>query len=104
MSHDESYFYPSIDKLLKRLKTEQSVQERAQSSGVNTGVIKLSDDVINDTLTTVLSLALAKDNDDPAYHKLTAYGLQKRETKVKIVDKYKDEANAIIQKYYNQNK
>lgn len=104
MSHDENYFFPSIDKLYKRLKLEQSVQQRTQDAGVDINVVKLSDDTIDNTLTTIVALALAKDNDDPCYHALAAYGLKRRETKMKVVDKYKDEANMIIEKYHMQNK
>ncbi|MGN1086455.1 MAG: hypothetical protein ACI4Q5_05415, partial [Porcipelethomonas sp.] len=61
--------------------------------------VKLTDDTIDNVAISVVSLLLAKRENDPRYQRLVNTGIQKRSLKTEIINAYKTQANQLINRY-----
>ena len=96
---DEVIFY-KVGELLNKLKSNQQLQELAEKNGLEVkNTAKLTDDAINNVAISVVSLLLAKRENDPRYRKLVNTGIQKRSLKTEIINTYKNQANQLIERY-----
>ena len=96
---DEVIFY-KVGELLNKLKSNQQLQELAEKNGLEVkNTVKLTDDTINNVAISVVSLLLAKRENDPRYQKLVNTGIQKRSLKTEIINTYKNQANQLIERY-----
>ena len=96
---DEEIF-SKVGELLNKLKSNQQLQELAEKNGLEVkNTVKLTDDTINNVAISVVSLLLAKRENDPRYQKLVNTGIQKRSLKTEIINTYKNQANQLIERY-----
>lgn len=96
---DEEIF-SKVGELLNKLKSNQQLQELAEKNGLEVkNTVKLTDDAINNVAISVVSLLLAKRENDPRYQKLVNTGIQKRSLKTEIINTYKNQANQLIERY-----
>ena len=93
---DEQIF-SHVQKMMNHLDQTNKLQQLAKDNGIEIkNEIDLSDDNRKKVMIATTSLLLAKRNGDPDYDMLCRTGLQKRELKCQVINKYKDEAQQLI--------
>lgn len=98
---DERIF-SHVQKMMNHLDTTNKLQQLAQDNGLDIkNRLDLSDDNRKKAEVATTALLLAKRNGDPEYDLLCRTGLQKRELKARIINKYKDEAQQLINRVGN---
>ncbi len=96
----DEVIFSKVGELLNKLKSNQQLQELAEKNGLEVkNTVKLTDDAINNVAISVVSLLLAKRENDPRYRKLVNAGIQKRSLKTEIINTYKNQANQLIERY-----
>lgn len=96
----DEVIFSKVGELLNKLKSNQQLQELAEKNGLEVkNTVKLTDDAINNVAISVVSLLLAKRENDPRYRKLVNTGIQKRSLKTEIINTYKNQANQLIERY-----
>lgn len=96
----DEVIFSKVGELLNKLKSNQQLQELAEKNGLEVkNTVKLTDDTINNVAISVVSLLLAKRENDPRYRKLVNAGIQKRSLKTEIINTYKNQANQLIERY-----
>lgn len=99
MNDDE--VYSKVSTLMQQLDKNQQLQDLAESNGLDVkNSIRLNNDTKRNVAVAVVSLELARRSNDPKYHTLTQTGLQKRRLKADIINTYKNQANQLINRYY----
>lgn len=91
--------------VLDKLEQNQQLQQMAYENGIDTkNSCRLTAATKENIAVCVVSMLLAKQNNDPLCNDLVRFGMQHRNTKAQIVNKYKNEANALIKRYRNGEK
>lgn len=89
-----------VGDLFSRMEANERLQKLATDNGLDVkNAVTLTEDAKDNLAVTIVSLLLAKRNNDVRYTTLTKVGLQKRSIKTSIVNAYKDEAMELIKKY-----
>lgn len=94
--------FSKVNELMTKLKSNQQLQEIAEKNGLQVkNSVKLTDDTIENVAVSVISLLLAKRDNDPRYRNLVRMGMEKRSLKTEIINTYKNQANQLIERYKN---
>lgn len=98
----DSSFYSKAKQLLDKLDQNQQLQQLASTNGIDVkNSVNLNDATKNNIATSVIALMLAKQQNDPRYAELVQHGMNHRQTKIRIINDYKDQANQIINRAKN---
>lgn len=96
----DDFIFSKVEELMTKLKQNQQLQELAEANGVNVkNSVRLTDDSIDNVAVSVISLLIAKRENDPRYKTLVNVGVQKRSLKTEIINTYKNQANQLIERY-----
>lgn len=99
---DEQIF-SHVQKMMNHLDQTNRLQQLAKDNGIEiNNEIDLSEDNRKKVMVATTSLLIAKRNGDPDYDMLCRTGLQKREIKSRVINKYKDEAQQLINRVENK--
>jgi len=102
---DEAKMLEKVKSVLERLDQNKQLQDLAMDNGLDVrNKLELTDSTKENVAVSVLTLLIAKESNDPEYTRLVRVGLDKRETKTAIINKYKNQAIQLITKYRNENK
>lgn len=100
--HEDDEIFSKVEELMNRLTKNQKLQSLAEKNGLDVkNSIKLTDDSINNVAISVISLLLAKRNNDTRYKTLVNTGIQKRTLKTEIINDYKAQSIQLINRYKN---
>ena len=89
-----------VGDLFSRMEANERLQKLATDNGLDVkNTISLTEEAKNNLAVTIVSLLLAKRDNDVRYTTLVKVGLQKRSIKTAIVNSYKDQAIALIDRY-----
>lgn len=89
-----------IGQLMSKMRNNQELQKLAKEQGVTfKPSVEFSDESIENIVTSMVALTLASMVNDKDYELLVRTGIQKRSLKVQIINKYKDQAIAYLNKY-----
>lgn len=100
--HEDDEIFSKVEELMNRLTKNQKLQSLAEKNGLDVkNSIKLTDDSINNVAISVISLLLAKRNNDSRYKTLVNTGIQKRTLKTEIINDYKAQSIQLINRYKN---
>lgn len=96
----DDVIFSKVGQLMSQLHRNQQLQELAEKNGLDVkNSVKLTDDTIDNVAISVVSLLLAKRENDPRYQRLVNTGIQKRSLKTEIINAYKTQANQLINRY-----
>jgi hypothetical protein len=97
---DEERIMIIIGQLMDKMTENQRLQTLAKENGLTyKPIMDLSDTAIDDIITSMVALVLAKSVNDKDYELLVRTGIQKRSLKASIINKYKDQAGEYLNKY-----
>ena len=100
ISDDKIFYY--VQKMMNHLDETNRLQQLAKDNGIEIkNEIDLSEDNRKRVAIATTAMLLAKRNGDPDYDMLCRTGLQKREFKSRVINKYKDEARQLINRVEN---
>ena len=86
--------------LFSKMEENERLQKLAKANGLDVkNTIELTEDTKNNLAVSIVSLLLAKRENDVRYKTLSRVGLQKRTLKTEIVNAYKDKAMELISRY-----
>ena len=89
-----------VDVLFSKMEENERLQKLAKANGLDVkNTIELTEDTKNNYAVSIVSLLLAKRENDVRYKTLSRVGLQKRTLKTEIVNAYKDKAMELISRY-----
>ena len=89
-----------VDVLFSKMEENERLQKLAKANGLDVkNTIELTEDTKNTLAVSIVSLLLAKRENDVRYKTLSRVGLQKRTLKTEIVNAYKDKAMELISRY-----
>lgn len=89
-----------LDYLFSRMEDNNRLKKLADENGLDIkNSIELTDEDKDNYAVTIVSLLLAKRNNDQEYQILKRVGLKRREVRTSIVNKYKNDAIDLIKKY-----
>ena len=89
-----------VGTIMTNLAQNQKLQELAKSNGLDVkNTIQLTEDTSNNIAVSVVALMLAKRNGDSDYSALVRAGMNHRKIKADVINKYKDQANQLIDRY-----
>lgn len=89
-----------VGDLFSRMEANERLQKLATDNGLDVkNTIKLTEDSKDNLAVTIVSLLLAKRDNDVRYTTLKKVGLQHRSIRTSIVNSYKDQAMSLIEKY-----
>ena len=89
-----------VGDLFSRMEANERLQKLASDNGLDVkNNITLTEEAKDNLAVTIVSLLLAKRDNDVRYVALTKLGLQKRSIKTAIVNDYKDRAMGLINQY-----
>lgn len=89
-----------VGDLFSRMEANERLQQLATDNGLDVkNNITLTEEAKDNLAVTIVSLLLAKRDNDVRYTTLAKVGLQKRSIKTAIVNSYKDQAMALIERY-----
>lgn len=89
-----------VGEVMTNLERNRKLQELAKNNGLDVkNTIQFTEDTINNIAVAVVSLYLAKRTGDPDYSTLVRAGMQHRKLKSDVINKYKDQANQLIDRY-----
>lgn len=102
-SINEDYIFSRVGDVMKKLNQNRKLQELATSNGLEvTNTLKLTEETSNNVAVAVVSLLLAQQQSDPDYDALVRAGMSHRKLKVDLINKYKNQANQMIDRYKMQ--
>ena len=94
---------PMLDKvgmIMMKLHENQKLQDLASQNGIEVkNTIHLTEDTANNIAVGVVALMLAKQENDPDYAALVRAGMNHRKIKTELINKYKNQANQLIDSY-----
>lgn len=100
-NHDE--IFAKVGQIMTKLHENQKLQELASANGLDVkNTIHLTEETTNNIAVAVVSLMLAKQSSDPDYSALVRAGMNHRKIKTDLINKYKNQANQIIDAYKMQ--
>lgn len=89
-----------VGDLFSRMNANERLQQLATDNGLDVkNNLTLTEEAKNNLAVTLVSLLLAKRDNDVRYTTLVKTGLQKRSVKTSIVNSYKNQAIALIDRY-----
>ena len=89
--------------IMKRLHENQQLQELASQQGIDVkNTIHLTEETANNIAVSVVALMLAKQESDPDYAALVRAGMDHRKIRTELINKYKNQANQLIDSYKMQ--
>lgn len=89
--------------IMTKLTQNQKLQELAKNNGLDVkNTVQFTEETSNNIAVAVVALMLAKRSMDPDYSALVRAGMSHRKIKTDLINKYKDQANQIIDRYKNQ--
>jgi hypothetical protein len=89
-----------VGDLFSRMEANERLQKLATDNGLDVkNSVSLTEEAKDNLAVTIVSLLLAKRDNDVRYTTLAKVGLQKRSIKTAIVNSYKDQAMALIERY-----
>lgn len=89
-----------VSDIFSQMEANERLQKLATDNGLDVkNNVTLTEEAKNNLAVTIVSLLLAKRDNDVRYTALTKLGLQKRSIKTAIVNDYKDRAIALVDKY-----
>jgi hypothetical protein len=89
-----------VGDLFSHMEANERLQKLATDNGLDVkNTIQLTEEAKENLAVTIVSLLLAKRENDVRYTTLTKVGLQKRSIKTAIVNSYKDQAMELINRY-----
>ena len=89
-----------VDVLFSKMEENERLQKLAKANGLDVkNTIELTEDTKNNLAVSIVSLLLAKRENDVRYKTLSRVGLQKRTLKTEIINAYKDKAMELISRY-----
>ena len=89
-----------VGDLFSRMEANERLQKLATDNGLDVkNSISLKEYSKDNLAGTIVSLLLAKRDNDVRYTTLAKVGLQKRSIKTAIVNSYKDQAMSLIKRY-----
>ena len=91
MKVGDLFFFILANERLRKLATDNGLDVK--------NTIQLTEEAKENLAVTIVSLLLAKRENDVRYTTLTKVGLQKRSIKTAIVNSYKDQAMELINRY-----
>ena len=97
---DEVALMAKVTELMTKIDKNQQLQNLAEQNGVDaTNGLKLTDANKDNIAVAVLSKLLACQSNDPDYKRLTQMGLQHRSLNAEIINRYKNQAIQLINRY-----
>ena len=101
---DNEAMLAKVGELMSKIDQNQQLQDLAEKSGLEVkNSIKLTPESAENVAISVISLLLAKNDNDPRYNRLVSAGMQKRSLKTEIINSYKNQAKQLITQYKNNN-
>lgn len=98
----DEVIFSKIGELMTNLERDKKLQEIALSNGLDVkNTIRLTDDTIENLVVSIIALLIAKRSGDEDYAELVRVGIKHRSLKTEIINRYKDQANQMIQTYKN---
>lgn len=89
-----------IGTIMSKLHENQKLQELASANGIDVrNTIHLTEETTNNIAVAVVALMLAKQSSDPDYSALVRAGMNHRKIKTELINKYKNQANQLIDAY-----
>lgn len=89
-----------VGTIMTKQTQNQKLQELAKSNGLDVrNTLQLTDDTTNIIVVSTVALMLAKRSQDSDYDALVRAGMQHRKLKTELINKYKDQANQLIERY-----
>lgn len=89
-----------VGDLFSHMEANERLRKLATDNGLDVkNTIQLTEEAKENLAVTIVSLLLAKRENDVRYTTLTKVGLQKRSIKTAIVNSYKDQAMELINRY-----
>lgn len=100
MGDKDEIIFSKMKVLMDQLDQNAQLQDLAERSGVDAvNSIRLTPTTKDNIAVSVIALSLASIEQDPQYKNLVHLGLKKRSAKVELINKYKDRAIQLIQRY-----
>lgn len=97
---NNSAIIEKVGQIMTKLHENQKLQDLAASNGLDVkNTIHLTEETTNNIAVAVVSLMLAKQSGDPDYQALVRAGMNHRKIKTELINKYKNQANQIIDSY-----
>ena len=91
-----------VGQIMTSLKQNQQLQTLAKNNGLDVkNTIQLTDETSKNVAVSVVALMLAKRSGDPDYGALVRAGMGHRKIRVDLINKFKDQANQVIERYEN---
>jgi hypothetical protein len=92
-----------VGTIMTNLNQNQRLQELAKSNGLDVkNTIQFTEETTNNIAVSVVALMLAKRESDPDYGALVRAGMNHRKIRVDLINKYKDQANQLIDRYKSE--
>jgi hypothetical protein len=89
-----------VGEIMGNLKKNQQLQDLAKNNGLDVkNTIQYTDETSKNVAVGVISLMLAKRANDPDYAAVVRAGLSHRKCRCDVINKYKDQANQLIEKF-----
>lgn len=89
-----------VGQIMTNLKQNQKLQELAKNNGLDVkNTIQFTDETSKNIAVATVSLMLAKRSGDPDYAALVRAGMSHRKLRVDLINKFKDQANQMIEKF-----
>lgn len=89
-----------VGELFSKMEANNKLQRLAKDNGLSVkNTVELTEEAKDNLAVSIVSLLLAKRENDVRYKTLTRVGLQKRSLKAEIVNAYKEQAMALISRY-----
>lgn len=101
---DEQKMLEKIKTVLGKLNENKKLQDLAIDNGLDVkNKLELTESTKENVAVSILTLLIAKELQDPDYSRLVRVGLEKRETKTALINKYKNQAIQLITRYRKEN-
>ena len=96
----EEQIFNRVKTLMEKLDKDQELQDLTERNGLDVkSTLRLNPTNKDNTAIAITSLLLAQNADDPQFKQLVRLGLDHRSLKADLVEKYKVQAQQLIQKY-----
>lgn len=101
-AYSDDAIIQKVGEVMTKLNQNKQLQELAKANGLDVkNTIQFTDDTINNITVSIVSLMLAKREQDPDYMALTRAGMNHRRLKNELINKRKSQANQLIERYKN---
>lgn len=102
--YTENEIFSKVEKLVDKIHQNRELQQMAIDNGIDIkNSVKLTEASEDNYAISVIALMLAKDANDPKYRDLVRNGMAHRESRIDVINEYKDQANQLYRKYKARN-